>query len=188
MSMCKYITGTLLLILSSTAFADGGAYISASVGTHSFSADAGIPDSELDGASRRVAGGYRWDAVGLEAGYSHVGSTQTLSTTGDGTLITQELKLSGWTLGAQGRFQLADRWHLLARGGLFRWKQALDIYFGGGHGWIDQSGTGWYAGLGIAVDIRPQFSLKIDADRYVTNDKSIDLEADVFSFGAEYRF
>ncbi|GMV29647.1 MAG: hypothetical protein AMXMBFR59_17720 [Rhodanobacteraceae bacterium] len=188
MRVSTYISSLLFLALSSAAFADEGAFVSANIGSPSFSADAGIPDGLESGTSRRVSGGYRWGVLGIEAGYADVGSTSELSTTGSGVLLAQELDLSGWTLGLQGRFRLADRWHLLARGGMFRWNYDVAIRLGEGRGRFEDSGAGWYTGVGVAFDVSPKFSLTLDADRYETGGDGEGLAANVFSAGAEFRF
>jgi OOP family OmpA-OmpF porin len=188
MKIRQYITGALFLFLGSAAFADEGGFVSAQIGTRDFAADADLPEGLGNGASHRVAGGYRWDAFGIEAGYTDLGSTSELSTTASGVLRIQELALSGWTLGLQGRFRLADRWHLLTRGGLFRWNSDIDLRLDATQARFDDSGTGWYAGLGISVDLSPRFSLNLDADRYDADVGDAGISANVLSLGAELRF
>jgi OmpA-OmpF porin, OOP family len=187
MTFYKRATWILFLVCSSAASADGG-FLAAQVGSREFDAEAGLPSGLGNGGSYRIAGGYRWDAFGIDAGYTDLGSANDLSTTAGGVLRTQELDLTGWTVGVHGRFRLSDRWFFQAKGGLFRWSSDLDLGLDGAQARFDDSGTGWYAGLGIGVDIGQRFSLTLDADRYEAEPESRGLSANVVSLGTEIRF
>ncbi|GMV30448.1 MAG: hypothetical protein AMXMBFR59_25730 [Rhodanobacteraceae bacterium] len=187
MKIRQHAWALVFLAGSSPAWADG-AFLAARVGSSDLEAESGIPDGFGNASGYRVAGGYRWGAFGIEAGYTNLGSASDLFTASTGPLQTRELELDGWTLGVHGRFRLSERWHLLARGGLFRWNSDLDLGLNGDHAHFDDYGTRWYAGVGIGVDIGRRFSVTLDADRYEAEPDGRGVSANVVSLGAEIRF
>lgn len=177
----------VFLVASSPALADG-AFLAARAGSSDLEAESGIPNGFGNASGYRVAGGYRWGAFGIEAGYTDLGSASDVFTSSTGLLQTRDLQLDGWTLGIHGRFRLSERWHLLARGGLFRWNSNLDLGLNGGHAHFDDEGTRWYAGVGIGADIGQRFSVTLDADRYEAEPDGRGVSANVVSVGMEFRF
>lgn len=151
--------------------------------------------SDFDGSGDDVAlginGGYRWGAFGLEGGYTDLGSLDhgyaVIGTPGGGTSgLHSGIDLSGWTLGANGHFNLTPNWYLSARAGLFHWKADMDLV--GVAGNAEFSGSDWYAGAGVGYDFNEHFGLGLNYDRYRARKSGFDFDADAVSVNTEYRF
>lgn len=177
-----------------------GTFFQARIGTHRYS-DTPLLSSEHDAGSGRgtaweIGGGYRWGWIGIEAGRANLGSSGTLPSYAD---FNERFDVQGWTLGANGRFAINDRWHLDARLGLFLWDLEL-ISQGSGYGpgggvqpitaIFHDDGRGWYAGAGLAYDLTEHFGVSLNFDHYDVQPDYYQFRpsANVTSLGAEYRF
>ena len=113
--------------------------------------------------------GYRWqDTWGVEAGYVDLGRPKAKGFIYDGYVAypyTAEVHVSGFTLGANGRWRFADNWHVNARLGAFFSKTKVS---GGGYlaGEVTDNDTNLYFGAGLAYDFSSNLSLGLNVDRY----------------------
>jgi len=140
-----------------------------------------------------INGGYRWTlspnvALGAEVGYNDLGNVHADSIFNGGPLVQEgKSELHGWTAGANARFQVAPKWYLSARGGLYSWE---------GHGVSNDvvpfrkslSDTSWYAGAGAGYDFTDKFSMGVNFDHYDASSDNVDLSTNMVSVSAEYRF
>jgi len=134
-----------------------------------------------------INGGYRWGAFGLEGGYTDMGSLDYIGGPGGSSVgETSNIDLSGWTLGANGHFNLNPNWYLSARAGLFHWK--ADVDFVGVAPGAKFSGSDWYAGVGVGYDVSERFGVGLNYDRYRAGKSGLDFDADVLSVNTEFRF
>ncbi|SFS08979.1 OmpA-OmpF porin, OOP family [Dyella sp. OK004] len=141
-----------------------------------------------------VNAGYRWrDTWGVEAGYVDLGKPETKGWIYGNSAYPQKLTLSvsGWTLGANGRWTFAENWHVSARLGAFfsRSKLTAQGYYVGGETAND---TNLYFGAGLGYDITSQLSIGVNVDRYQAKAKSIFINGTnstvLVSGTLEYRF
>lgn len=165
----------------------GAALAACSFAAHAGNADpnrffintsAGISHSNVDGLTDKNSWGYglnfgyRWqDTWGVEAGYVDLGKPEAKGSI-YGYPYDLKLHVSGFTLGANGRWRLSDDWHVNARLGAFFSKSKVT---GGGavEGDVSDNDTNIYVGAGIAYDVNPNFSLGLNIDRYQAKAKRL---------------
>ena len=132
--------------------------------------------------------GWRSQFIGVEAGYTNLGSV-TERADGDRAKLSGD----GWTLGLNGHFNPTRHWFISARGGAFYWKLrsrlSLDdaVYSAAHYSGSDRS-LGWYAGVGTGYDIDWHWSVGAHFDYYKVNGDDYDIGSKVFTVSAEYRF
>lgn len=146
-----------------------------------------------------VNGGYRWAlnpnvAIGVEGGYTDLGKFKTkdsLSAAG-----IPDAKISGWTLGVNGHFNINPNWYISARGGFFRADVKGAYYpgsssYGGAPGtltYVDDTSSKYYAGAGFGYDFSNNFSVGLNYDYYKADKGGLYLDPSLVSVSAEYRF
>ncbi|MBL8300228.1 MAG: porin family protein [Rhodanobacteraceae bacterium] len=144
--------------------------------------------SDFDSSGKDTAlginGGYRWGAFGLEGGYVDLGSLDRGYTGSSG--LHSGIDVAGWTLGANGHFNLTPNWYLSARAGLFHWKADMDLVASPTNAKF--SGNDWYAGAGVGYDFSERFSLGLNYDHYRAGKSGMDFDANVISVNTEFRF
>lgn len=169
----------------------GAALAASSFAAHAGNADAdhyfinastGVSHSNVKGLSDKDSWGYglnfgyRWqDTWGVEAGYVDLGRPEAKGFFYDGYRTypyTMQLHVSGFTLGANGRWRLSDNWHVNARLGAFFSKSKVT---GGQSLLVDDSDndTNLYVGAGLAYDFSSNFSLGLNIDRYQAKAKRV---------------
>lgn len=187
----------------------GAAMAVSSVAAHAGDADpshffvnagAGMSHSNVSGLTDKdswgygVNAGYRWrDTWGVEAGYVDLGKPETNGWIDGNARYPQNLKLnvSGWTLGANGRWTFAENWHVSARLGAFfsRSKLTARGYY---YGEQTTNDTNLYFGAGVGYDITSQLSVGVNVDRYQAKAKSMFITGTVspvlVTGTLEYRF
>ncbi|HEV2538407.1 MAG TPA: porin family protein [Frateuria sp.] len=140
-----------------------------------------------------IGGGYRWAftpsvALGVEAGYNDLGNIHVKNVFNSNDVVEQgRSKLHGWTAGVNGHFNLAPNWYVSARTGLYSWK---------GHGLSNDvnpirkslDDTSWYAGAGVGYDFSNNVSLGLNYDHYDASKNNVNLDTNMVSVSAEYRF
>ncbi len=198
--------GLFVLPAIGHAQATDGAFVSGNLGSASF--DSGSID-ETD-TSYGINGGYRWAVspstlIGFEAGYvdlgkysfpasvtalTPIGTPPTEPTTYFGSGTTQ---LSGWTIGANGRFNLSPNWYIGGRVGFLRVSVDSRIRIDRPDGSVmkdhyDVNADGWYAGTGFGYDFSNNFSIGLSYDYYSAEKDGAKINPDVVSVSGEYRF
>ena len=154
----------------------------------------GVDEDQLDDSDTTLAltGGYRWGWLGVEVGYADFGAYEEdfRGFLEDDTPITviSIAELQGWTAGLNVRAPLSDKWSLTGRAGVFAWDtnaftdvptfDRIDL---------DDDGTDWYAGIGVAYSVTEKFDLGLAYDHYRASGDYFDLAPDVFSATAEFR-
>lgn len=140
-----------------------------------------------------INGGYRWTvnpqvAIGAEVGYNDLGNIKLKNIFNtDPVIANQKSALRGWTVGANGHFNITPNWYASARAGLYGWK---------GHGISNDSHvlrssldqTSWYSGVGFGYDFNSNVSVGLNYDYYHAKKDNVDLSTDMVSVSAEYRF
>ncbi len=187
--MNKMIVTALAVAVAAVASASSAAR------ADGFFVDGRYGRSDFDGSGKDVAlgvnGGYRWGAFGLEGGYTDLGSLDHgyayIGTPGGGSSgLHSGIDLSGWTVGANGHFNLNPNWYLSARAGLFHWKADVDLV--GVAQNAEFSGSDWYAGVGVGYDVSERFGVGLNYDRYRAGKSGLDFDADALSVNTEFRF
>jgi hypothetical protein len=187
--MNKMIVTALAVAIAAVAGASSAAR------ADGFFVDGRYGRSDFDGSGKDVAlgvnGGYRWGAFGLEGGYTDLGSLDHgyayIGTPGGGSSgLHSGIDLSGWTVGANGHFNLNPNWYLSARAGLFHWKADVDLV--GVAQNAEFSGSDWYAGVGVGYDVSERFGVGLNYDRYRARKSGLDFDADALSVNTEFRF
>ncbi len=162
--------GALLLAapLASHATNNGDLFINGSVGTtHSDVKDLNHKDDTGYG----VNFGYRWnDTWGLETGYVDLGKPYASMNIFNQTLKAK-LHVTGWTLGANGKFNFGNHWFVSARGGVFFSNTKLTTNFADGS--LSAHDTNIYAGLGGGYNFNKHLSIGLNFDRYLAKAKNI---------------
>lgn len=199
---------------ASAADANGAFFVNAGIGQsqyhvgHTDGLGYKLDEKDTAGALRF---GYAWKMadgfdLGLEGGYANLGKVvanyhaQTL----DGSLVVNEhadAEVSGWMLGANGKYTFSNKWYVSARAGWFRSTTDAtyryeEIYAdGSGYGEYasgDANGDGWYGGVGVGYSFTRNFSLGLNYDNYhgkaKTNLADLDANIGVYTVTAEYRF
>jgi len=170
------LTASLGMALAASSFV---AHAGDADSDHMFvNASAGVSHSNVTGLTDKNSWGYdlnfgyRWRGTwGIEGGYVDLGRPQVKAFY-RGQPFNFDLHVSGWTLGANGRWTFADNWHASARLGAFFSKSRLSAggYFTGADSATD---TNLYVGAGIGYDFTPQLGLGLNIDRYAARAKGI---------------
>lgn len=181
--------GLAALPLTSHAADQNGWFINGNVGQSNVSK--GIYDDDDTGFGANV--GYRWAVapnvlLGIEGGYTDLGKFSTKNSFSGLGIPDAELK--GWNLGANGHFNITDNWYVSGRAGFFR----ADVKGGyvdpvsGNVVRVDDTGNKWYAGAGFGYDFSNNFGIGLNYDYYKADKSHLDLNGDLVSVSAEYRF
>jgi opacity protein-like surface antigen len=181
--------GLTAIPLTSHAADQSGFFINGNVGDSNVSK--GLYDDDDTGFGANV--GYRWAVVpnvllGVEGGYTDLGKFSTKNSFSGLGIPDAELK--GWNLGANGHFNITDNWYVSGRAGFFRAdvKGGYVDPFSGNVVHVDDTGNKWYAGAGFGYDFSNNFGIGLNYDYYKADKSNLDLNADLISVSAEYRF
>lgn len=200
--------GLFVLPIIANAQVTEGAFINGNLGS------ASLDSGPIDGndTSYGANAGYRWalspgTLFGFEAGYVDLGSYSeptTISVTqisgiGGPPAETQiyparaTARMSGWTIGANGRFSLSPNWYVGGRAGFLRANIDLHVRFTGSDAPFvpnrsDFNADGWYAGAGFGYAVSNNFSLGLNYDYYSARKYGFKYDPDVVSVSGEYHF
>jgi OmpA-OmpF porin, OOP family len=200
--------GLFALPIIANAQATEGTFINGSLGS------ASLDLSQIHGnnSSYGVNAGYRWAVsprtlIGLEAGYVDLGKYSALTTISTTPLFpiggppaepeiyssSVSTRMSGWTIGANGRFSLSPNWYVGGRAGFIRASVNSRVRTTGAGDSVvlnkyDVNADGWYAGAGFGYDFRNNFSLGLEYDYYRAKKYGSKIDPDVVSVSGEYRF
>jgi len=173
-------------LTSHAADNNSGFFINGNVGDSNVSK--GLYDDDDTGFGANV--GYRWAVapnvlLGIEGGYTDLGSISPKKQ----YQAAPDAELSGWNIGANGHFNITPNWYVSGRAGWFRG----DIKGGyldptGGLVRVDDTSNKWYAGAGFGYDFSNNFGVGLNYDYYKAEKGNLDLNADMISVSAEYRF
>ena len=147
-------------------------------------------------------GGYRFHRhLAAEAAYVNLGDTAVIGTSGVGGSSTTRQETNGFRLVAVGLLPLDRGFTLFGKAGFYRWSS--DVSFSGVAASYSASESGFKPsfGLGAEYALNKNVSLQLAWDRYTALGKSsgalqsatgsvktIDVDADLLSFGVSYRF
>jgi OOP family OmpA-OmpF porin/outer membrane immunogenic protein len=135
--------------------------------------------------------GYRWAVapgvlLGVEGGYTDLGK---FSPKNPVLLGLGDASLKGWTLGVNGHFILSPNWYISGRTGWFNGDIKGDyLNVNGDVVRVDDTANKWYAGAGFGYDFSNNFSVGLNYDYYEASKNNLDLNSDLISVSAEYRF
>ena len=188
------------------AQATDGAFINVNMGRASL--DRGPFDDHDTGYGGNA--GYRWAVspstlIGFEGGYVNlgkysapasatffppIGTPPTDPTTYTGRGSTD---LNGWTIGANGHFNLSPNWYIGGHAGFFRASVDSRFRITGPDNSVAQyhyndNADGWYAGAGLGYDFTHNFSLGLNYDYYRADKNGFKVNPDIVSVSGEYRF
>jgi len=177
--------GLAALPATSHAADTSGFFINGSVGQSNLSK--GAYDDDDTGYTANV--GYRWALspsvlLGVEGGYTDLGSIQPKSGAG----VLGDAELSGFNLGVNGHFNVTDNWYVSGRTGFFRADVKGGYFDGVVPVRVDDTANKWYAGAGFGYDFNNNFSVGLNYDYYEASKNNLDLNSDLISVSAEYRF
>jgi OOP family OmpA-OmpF porin/outer membrane immunogenic protein len=168
---------------------NGGFFVNGNVGQSSLSK--GIYDDNDTGYGLNA--GYRWAlnpnvALGLEGGYTDLGKFDTKDSFNGLGLGRASVK--GWTAGVNGHFNITPEWYLSGRAGLFRADTKGFALSGDGTtaNYVDDTSTKYYAGAGFGYDFTNNLSVGLNYDYYKTKTNGLNLDPNLVSVSAEYRF
>ena len=174
--------------LTSHAADQSGWFINGNVGQSTTSK--GLYDDDDTGFGANV--GYRWAVapnvlLGIEGGYTDLGEFATKGRYAGVGIPNAEI--SGWNLGVNGHFNVTENWYVSGRAGLFR-GDVKGGYFdpAGAVVRVDDTSDKWYAGAGFGYDFNNNFSVGLNYDYYKVDKNNLDLNSDLVSVSAEYRF
>lgn len=198
--------GLFVVPAVSHAQALDGAFVNGNLGRAALDSGA-IDDKET---SYGVNIGYRWAVspgalIGFEAGYVDLGSSSFPASITQlfpiGTPPTEPTtyfgsgsrQLSGWTIGANGRFNLSPNWYIGGRAGFLRLSADTRIRINRPDGSVfkdrsDYHADGWYAGAGVGYDFSNHLSVGLNYDYYSASKYGYRNNPDVISVSGEYRF
>lgn len=172
---------TVFAILPLAAQAQGGFFVSGSVGSSTFENDIDGFVVDSDSTAYRLTAGFQvGDFFGLEAGYHSFGKTSESFTTG--SFVTDvSIKADGYTLGLTGGVPVSESFSLIGRGGAYFWDadariDNITVPF--------PDDTDYYYGLGADFKVNEQFSLVGDWTRYDFDTS----QSDVISIGFKFVF
>ena len=174
--------------LTSHAADQSGFFINGNIGQSSV--NKGLYDDDDIGFLGNI--GYRWAVapnvlLGVEGGYTDLGKFSTKDQFNGAGI--PDAKLSGWNLGVNGHFNITENWYVSGRTGWFRG----DVKGGyldtnGDVVRVDDTSDKWYAGAGFGYDFNNNFSVGLNYDYYKAEKSNLDLNSDLISVSAEYRF
>ncbi|GAA0718714.1 porin family protein [Dokdonella soli] len=181
-------TAGLIALPAAHAADNSGFFVNGNIGQSNLSK--GAYDDNDTGYAANV--GYRWAVapnllLGVEGGYADLGSVSPKSAFNGAGLGDASIK--GWTLGANGHFNVTDNWYVSGRAGFFR----ADLKGGylGAAGLpvrVDDSSNKWYAGAGFGYDFSNNLSVGLNYDYYKADKNGVSFNPDLVSVSAEYRF
>ncbi|NII12365.1 outer membrane beta-barrel protein [Oleiagrimonas sp. C23AA] len=189
----------LMTTVSAQAKDMTGWFINGSAGHAHYNANAqGLSGSE-SGSAYIVNVGYRVQFIGVELGYTDLGSVKGQYTYGGSPYsygYTEHAKLSadGETLGLNGHFNFTRNVFMSARIGGFQWKlnARTDIDSqgpGSGHYADSQEALNWYGGVGLGWDIDRHWSVSGNFDYYyIKHHSDYKIDTKIYSATLEYRF
>ncbi|HEX7348319.1 MAG TPA: outer membrane beta-barrel protein [Rhodanobacteraceae bacterium] len=162
-----------------------GWFINGGVGSAHYDAKAGGYDlGSASGTSYQFNGGWRSQFVGIEGGYTDLGSHSEHDDFGD----SYHASAHGYTLGVNLHINPVGKWYISARTGLFFWRGNLDASAGGASGSASDHHTNGYFGLGTGVDFNQHWSLGVNGDYYQIKGQGYKIDNTVYSAILEYRF
>jgi len=141
-------------------------------------AEAGGTQSDLHGLTDKndsgyaISGGYRWlDTWGFEIGYVDLGTTKAMNYYGDNVT----LKTRGITYGANFKFDIAPKWSIITRLGLFGSQTRAHVVNDNYHFTFSERATAAnaYAGVGINYDVNEHVALGLNVTNYLAKAKGI---------------
>lgn len=169
----------------------GGFFVNGNVGQSNLSK--GIYDDSDTGYGVNL--GYRWAlnpnvALGVEGGYTDLGKFGTKNAYSSLGLPNASVK--GWTAGINGHFNVTPEWYLSGRAGLFRADVKGVTPTGSATGpaylAVDDTSTKYYAGAGVGYDFSNNVSVGLNYDYYKANKNGFNIDPNLVSVSAEYRF
>ncbi len=142
-----------------------------------------------DGTALLVNAGYRWQFIGVEAGYTDLGSVSESDDFGDRAKLSGD----GWTVGLNGHFNFTPQWYLSTRVGAFIWKLRGSLTIDDGTGLLshysdDRQSMDWYGGIGTGWDINRHWSVGLNFDYYNIDKDHVEIGNKLYTVSAEYRF
>ncbi|HEY6984973.1 MAG TPA: porin family protein [Rhodanobacteraceae bacterium] len=180
--------GLCAVPLTSHAADQSGFFINGSVGDSNV--DKGVYNEDDVGFTGNV--GYRWAVapnvlLGVEGGYADLGSFSPSSRYSG--LGIPDGKLTGWNLGANGHFNVTENWYISGRLGWFNGDlKGGFLDSSGAPVRVDETSSDWYAGAGFGYDFTNNFSVGLNYDYYKASKNDLELNPDLISVSAEYRF
>jgi opacity protein-like surface antigen len=172
----KLLVGLALAVAPVMAHAQG--YLELSIGNAS--ADLGgvgansVDDSDTTFA---IGGGYMFNPnLGIEAGYRELGEVSATFVIPPDT-IRATLESSGFYVGAVGRFQIAERFSITPRAGLFFWEVDGRGTLNGAPTNVRTSddGNDLYFGIAASYALTRQFELGVGWTRYDLGGDDVDV-------------
>lgn len=166
---------------------NGGFFVNGNVGQSNLSK--GAYDDNDTGYGVNL--GYRWAinpnvALGVEGGYTKLGEFQPKDTFS--SLGLTKAKVEGWNAGVNGHFNVSPNWYISARGGLFRGDVKGAYLAGTTPVYVDDTSTKYYAGAGFGYDFSNNLSVGLNYDYYKVKKEGLNLDPNLVSVSAEYRF
>lgn len=165
-----------------------GGFVNLGAGSASYHAKLNNYDLGSDtGTAFIINAGYRTEFIGIEAGYTNLGSISKH----EGSLGAK-LSGDGWTAGINGHFNPTQRWYISSRVGAFLWKlhatvtsnDPLNSFTSRGN----KQSMDWYAGVGTGYDFNKRWSAGVNFDYYSIKPRGLDIGNRVFTASVEYRF
>ena len=178
--------GFLAAPIASHAADTSGFFINGNIGQSNVSEK--LYDDDDTGFAGNI--GYRWALspgvlLGIEGGYTDLGKFSPKSP----LLGVGDAELNGWTLGVNGHFNVTENWYVSGRAGWFNGDIKGDyLNIDGDVVRVDDTSNKWYAGAGFGYDFSNNFSVGLNYDYYQADKNNLDLNSDLISVSAEYRF
>jgi OOP family OmpA-OmpF porin len=135
-------------------------------------------------ADAKIFGGYEFNQnLGLEAGYTHFGSTDFYRSA-DGQSVSGSTRGYGTYIAGKYTLPVNEQFSAYGKLGLAysqrKYSNSLGMNF-------NDTDTGAYAGVGVQYNLNQQVALTAEYERY-GKDKNSGAKADVWSVGVKYGF
>jgi OmpA-OmpF porin, OOP family len=188
--MRKFILSAALLALSVPALQahasdTSGWFANVGVGSTHFKAKADGYSFSDNTTGTMFNVGWRKGVIGVEAGYTDLGSVSYSDGYGDSVKVSAD----GFTAGLNLHYNVNEKFYVGGRGGAFFWT-AKDHYNVPGYlsGSDSTSSTGWYAGVGAGYNFTPNWSAAVNYNYYDMNKSGGSVKSDMYGVSLEYSF
>ena len=181
--------GSLIAGTATAQDASNGLFIDGRVGSASIDED----DFDDEASTFQINGGYRWNGLGIEAGYVKFSEFEG-EVEESGENFELDADIDGFMIGLNGRTNFGDSpWYMSGRLGAFLWEaDAQAVVPSTENEFIvvnaDEDGTDLYAGVGVGYDFSDTFSMGLAYDYFGPGKDDVSLQTNTLSVTGEVRF
>lgn len=173
--MKKLMTLLFTVVLASNIFGN------AAMAENYFGVGIGSADLEgTDDTSTKIFGGFRNTNYGFEAAYHDLGK-QEESVIG----LTASIEVTGFELSGVGYLPVSPTVDFFGKLGLLLWDMDLNLT---GFPSVSEDGSDFIYGLGLQYNSPNNFALRLEFQITTLDVAGVDIDTDIISVGATYKF